>query len=446
VETQVEELAGDKVKLSVEVPTEHLQHAVEHAASDLAASLRIPGFRKGKVPMPVLFARVGKERVYTEAVESHIRGWFVNAASDARIRPVAQPDYEYEVPESLDGTFRFTATVAVQPKVEVADWATLEVGRPEPDVPREVVDAEVDALRSAVAELVPVEGRPAALGDVVVVDITSAAGETSGDTVVEVGGGRLVEEIEATLVGMSAGESKEVSYEIGEQGETRSATVTVKEVKEKVLPPLDDDLAKAASEFETLDELRSDIESRMRAQIEAEIDAQFRVAAVDALVEASDVMPAEGLIRSRATGLLGSLVRSLEGRGISLETYLAATGQTSQQVQERMVVQAAVSLARELALEAVADKLSIEVSDDELGDVLRDQGEPEATVDEVLASTMKDDLREDMRLRKALDRVAAEVKPIPVDLARAREKLWTPGKEKVAGDANIWTPGSKEPA
>jgi len=446
VETQVEELASDRVKLSVEVPTEHLKHAVEHAASDLAASLRIPGFRKGKVPMPVLLARVGKERIYAEAVESHIRGWFVNAASDARIRPIAQPEYEYDIPDSSDGSFSFTATVAVQPKIDVADWATLEVGRAEPEVPQEIVDAELDTLRSAVAELVPVEGRPAAAGDVVVVDIASATGETSGDTVVEVGAGRLVEEIEAALVGMSAGESREVSYEIGDDGETRTATVTLKEVKEKVLPPLDDDLARAASEFDTLDELRSDIEARVRAQIEAEIDAQFRVAAVDALVEASGVVPAQELIRSRATGLLGSLVRSLESRGISIETYLATTGQTAQQVQERLVVQAAVSLARELALEAVADKLGIEVSDDEIGDVLREQGELDSTVDEVMASTMKDDLREDMRLRKALDRVAAEVKPIPVDLARAREKLWTPEKEKVAGDTNIWTPGSKEPA
>src|SRR3989442_14121420 len=127
VQTQVEELPENKVRLSVEVPSADVQHAVEHAAGDLAASMKIPGFRKGKVPMPVLLARVGKERVYSEAVESHIGGWFRNAATEARIRPVSRPEYEYDLPDSADASFSFTATVAVQPKVEVADWTKLEV-------------------------------------------------------------------------------------------------------------------------------------------------------------------------------------------------------------------------------------------------------------------------------------------------------------------------------
>src|SRR5712691_3378674 len=137
VQTQVEELPENKVRLSVEVPSADVQHAVEHAAGDLAASMKIPGFRKGNVPMPVLLARVGKERLYAEAVESHIGGWFRNAAVDSRIRPVANPEYEYDLPESPDSSFSFRATVAVQPKIEVADWTKLEVGSPEPEVPEE---------------------------------------------------------------------------------------------------------------------------------------------------------------------------------------------------------------------------------------------------------------------------------------------------------------------
>ena len=99
VETQVEELADDRVRLRIEVPSAHVRHAVDHAASDLASAVKIPGFRKGKVPMPVLLARVGKERVYSEAVESHIGGWFRNAATEARIRPVSRPEYEYDLPD-----------------------------------------------------------------------------------------------------------------------------------------------------------------------------------------------------------------------------------------------------------------------------------------------------------------------------------------------------------
>src|SRR5215210_1196726 len=132
VQTQVEELGGDRVRLTVEVPSADVKHAVEHAASDLAGSVKIPGFRKGRVPLPVLVQRIGRERLYAEAVESHIGGWFWNAAAQTRIRPVEQPEG--------DAPWRFTATVAVQPKPDLPDWRTLEVAAPDPDVPAELVD------------------------------------------------------------------------------------------------------------------------------------------------------------------------------------------------------------------------------------------------------------------------------------------------------------------
>src|SRR3989442_8710952 len=109
VEAQVDDIPENRVRLTVEVPSHDVKHAVDHAAWDLAGTMRIPGFRKGKVPLPVLFARVGKERVYAEAVESHIGSWFRNAANTSRIRPVSRPEYEYDVPTSADQTFRFQA-------------------------------------------------------------------------------------------------------------------------------------------------------------------------------------------------------------------------------------------------------------------------------------------------------------------------------------------------
>src|SRR2546423_15564921 len=138
--TQVEELSDNHVRLTVEVPQADLQHAVEHATSDLARAVKVPGFRKGKVPTQVLEARVGRERIFSEAVESHIGGWFLNAAAASRIRPVAAPEYDYDLPEPDDQEFSFTATVSVQPKPEPADWTKPEVGYPEPEVPQEGVD------------------------------------------------------------------------------------------------------------------------------------------------------------------------------------------------------------------------------------------------------------------------------------------------------------------
>ena len=150
-------------------------------------------------------------------------------------------------------------------------------------MPEELVDQELEALRESVAELVPAEDRPAQEGDTLVVDLVSPDGEAQRDYVVELGAGRLVEEVEEALVGASPGETKSVAYELADES-TASVEVTVKEIKEKVLPELDDELARSASEFDTLAELRADIEERLREQIEAEIENAFRANAVDALV------------------------------------------------------------------------------------------------------------------------------------------------------------------
>ncbi len=447
---RVEELPENKVRLTVDVPSHDVQHAVEHAASDLAASAKIPGFRRGKVPMQVLLSRIGRERLYSEAVESHIEGWYRNAVAGTRIRPITRPEYEYDLPESADRDFSFTATVDVQPKVEVVDWTTLEVPVAEVEVPQELVEQQLEAYRFAVAELVPVEGRAAQDGDTLVVDLVAPDGQAQRDYVIELGLGRVVEELEEALLGMSPGEAKEVEYELTDGRKTK-VEVTVKELKEKVLPPVDDDLARAASEFDTLAELRADVEARLRDQIEEEVETQFRAAAADALVVESKIQPSAPLVQSRTAELLTGLVRSLERRGISPETYLAVSNQTPQQLEERLRAEAALSVARELALEAVADKAGIEVADDEIREFVREHAEGEGeeaeqVVDQVFASGRNELLREDLRMRKALDRVVADVKRIPLELARARDKLWTPEKEKGAEETRLWTPGSKEPA
>ena len=209
---QVEELGGNRVRLTVDVSPHELEHAVEHAASDLAGSIKIPGFRKGKVPRQVLLANVGKDRLWVEAVESHIGGWFWNAAAQSRLRPVATPEYDFELPQSETAPWSFSATVEVQPTPEIVDWTILEVPRAESVVPEELVQAELDALRASIAELVPVDDRPAAEGDTVVVDLSGADGTGQSDTVVELGSGRLVPEIESALVGASVGDTRSVRY------------------------------------------------------------------------------------------------------------------------------------------------------------------------------------------------------------------------------------------
>src|SRR5437868_6823316 len=357
--TQVEELPDNKVRLTVEVPPADLQHAVEHATSDLASSVKIPGFRKGKVPTAVLEARIGRERIFNEAVESHIGGWFLNAAASNRVRPIAKPEYAYAVPESEDDAFSFTATVSVQPKPEPADWTQLDVPYVEPEIPQEVVDQELEELRSSVAELTPVEDRPARTGDVAVIDAFDESGDGQRDLVVELGTGRLLEE---------------------------------------------------------------------------EAETAYRAAAVDLLVEASGVQAAGPLVESRTRELLNTFVRSLERRGISPDAYLQLSGQTGDQLVERLRAEAELSVARELILEAVADQLSLEVSDEEIEELIRDQAEAhgddaDEAIRQVFEGGAHETLRADLRLRKALDQVAGDAKRVPAEVARARESIWTPDEE-----------------
>jgi trigger factor len=447
VETQVEEVAENTVRLTVQVPSADVHHAVEHAASDLAGAAKIPGFRKGKVPMPVLVQRIGKERIFQEAIDSHIGGWFWNAATRQRLRPVEQPQYDFELPSSDDEDWKFSATVAVQEKPKLADWKTLEVPYREPEAPAELVEQELHVLQETVAELSPVDGRPVQPGDAAVVDLVVAdGGERREDYVIEVGRGTVVEEIESGLVGLTAGDSKSIEFELAD-GNTQSLDIAVKEIYERVLPPLDDDLARAATEFETLDDLREDIESRLRDQIAAELDAAFRAGAVDMLAQASGVEARGPIVEARARELLNGLISQVERRGIDFDTYLAMTGTNANELVAHLYSEAARSVARELVLEALADELGITVSDETVEALVREQAEAagedaEALLDALRAGGRFEQLRDDLRLRDAADRLAQEVQRVEPEVAAAREAIWTPDKEKPETEKKLWTPGS----
>jgi trigger factor len=448
VRTSLEEIADNRVRLRVEVPREDVKHAVEHAASDLAAGAKIPGFRKGRVPMPVLVSRVGRERIFSEAVESHIGGWFWTAAAREGLRPVAQPDFDFELPTTDKEGWSFTATVDVQPKPELPDWTQLEVPRAEVSVPEELIQAELDAVRATVADLAPVEHRSAQPGDVAIVDLIDGSGEAQRDYVVEIGSGRLVEEIEHALVGMRVGQSQSVEFELVDDSK-RSAEVTLKELLERVLPPLDDDVVRSATELDSVEELHADAEGRLRAQLDDEAQSAFRAAAIDRLVDATDVTPRGPIVESRTRELLNALVRSVESRGVNFDSYLSLTGQQPQDLVARLQAEAQRSVAREIVLEALAQELGIDVTDEEITELVAEQAEaagedPGPILEELFRHGGDRRLREDLRLRKALDRLAAEVKPISAELAEAREAIWTPGQEKPREETKLWTPGSKE--
>jgi trigger factor len=441
----VEELPNNKVRLRVDVPREDVHHAVEHAASDLAASVKIPGFRKGKVPMPVLVNRIGRERLYTEAIESHIGSWFWNAAARSGIRPADRPELDYNLPVSDREDWSFTATVPVLPKPDIPDWTQLEVPEQDVEVPEDLVAAELDVLRGTVATFSPAD-RPAQAGDTLVVDLVRHDGQSQRDYVVEVGSGRLVPELEEQLVGMSAGETREVRFELPDE-KLSVVTVTVKDVQEKVLPPLDDDFARAASEFETVEELRTEIETRLRSQIQAQVEEAFRRAALDALVETTNVDPEGPLVDARTRTLVREMDEMMRRQGASLDTYLQVTGGSAEELVARLHAEAKRSVAGELVLDAVADELGIEVTDQEVDEEIeRRFEEPALVIEQLRAGGAYERERESIRMARALDRVASDVKRIPIEQAHARDAIWTPDKEKPKTETKLWTPGSKERA
>jgi trigger factor len=441
----VEELPDNKVRITVDVPGEDVHHAVEHAASDLAQTVKIAGFRKGKVPMPVLVSRIGRERLYTEAIESHIGGWFWNAAVRTGIRPADRPELDYELPSSDSEDWRFTATVPVLPKPALPDWTQLEVPAPDPAVPNELVEAELDVLRGTVGELAPAD-RPAQAGDTIVVDLVREDGQAERDYVVELGSGRLLPELEGQLIDMSAGESRELRFESGDENLT-VVTATVKDVQEKVLPPLDDELARTASEFDTLDELRTEIEERLRRQVEEQVNEAFRRAVLDTIVDATNIDPAGPIVDARTRTLVREMDEMMRRRGASLDTYLQVTGGSAEDLVARLHDEAKRSVAGELVLDAAADELGIEISDEQVEQAVKDRfAEPEKVIEQLRAGGAFEQERESLRMQAALDRIAAEVKRIPLEQAEAREAIWTPDKEKPKTETKLWTPGSKERA
>jgi trigger factor len=441
----VEELPDNKVRITVDVPGEDVHHAVEHAASDLAQTVKIAGFRKGKVPMPVLVSRIGRERLYTEAIESHIGGWFWNAAARTGIRPADRPELDYELPSSDSEDWRFTATVPVLPKPALPDWTQLEVPAPDPAVPNELVDAELDVLRGTVGELTPAD-RPAQTGDTIVVDLVREDGQAERDYVVELGSGRLLPELEGQLIDMSAGESRELRFESGDENLT-VVTATVKDVQEKVLPPLDDELARTASEFDTLDELRTEIEERLRRQVEEQVNEAFRRAVLDTIVDTTNIDPAGPIVDARTRTLVREMDEMMRRRGASLDTYLQVTGGSAEDLVARLHDEAKRSVAGELVLDAAADELGIEISDEQVEQAVKDRfAEPEKVIEQLRAGGAFEQERESLRMQAALDRIAAEVKRIPLEQAEAREAIWTPDKEKPKTETKLWTPGSKERA
>jgi trigger factor len=458
VQTTVSELPGSRVRVDVEVPAAEVKRGIGRATRALAREMRLPGFRKGKAPPSLVVQRLGFGAVFEEALRESLPEWYERALLAAEIAPIGDPSIEIvSAPQDEDEPLGFQFEIGVRPKAKLGEYKGLEVGRAEPEPPQEIVDREIERIRESFARLEPVD-RAATAGDVLLIDFEGFVddkafeGGAASDYLLELGGNQLIEGFEEQLIGVEGGETRKVEVRFPEDyqaeqlaGKDAVFTVEVKEVREKVLPELDDDFAGEASEFDTLEELRSDIRERVAKAMDERSEQDFRIAAIDAAADAATVELPDDLVTARAGERWERIERQLAARGMSADTYLQMQGTTREQVLEESRPDAERELRREAVLAAIADEEGIEASEEELLEALERPAEHERTTAEKLLSRLRESgrdamVREDIRFRKAIDLVAAAAKPIPLEQAEAREKIWTPEKEqKAAGE--LWTPG-----
>jgi trigger factor len=460
VKATVTELPESRVRVDAEVASAEVERSLDRAARQLGRDLRIPGFRKGKVPTPVVIQRIGRDAVLDEAVRGFLPQWYVDAVDAAGIAPVGEPSLDVGDLPARGEPLTFSIEVGVRPKAQLGEYKDLEVGKAEPDADEAAVEREVDALRDRLARLEVVE-RPAAEGDFLTVDYVGTiddeafAGGEGRDQMIELGSGRLIPGFEDQLKDASAGDDVTVKVTFPEDygaehlaGKDAEFAVNVKEVKAKQLPDVDDELAEEAG-FDTLDELREDIATRLRDTQERQIDAEFRETALDAAVAAATVDVPDALVEARAGELWDRMLHSLSHQGITKDAYLRIAGRTEEDLLAEARPDAEQQLRREAVVAAIIEAEGLDASDEELLEALaptaqREGVTPKKLFDRLRSSGRLDDLREEVLARKAIDVVADSAKAIPVEQAKAREKLWTPEKGKEGDDkpSELWTPGS----
>jgi trigger factor len=473
VTTTVTELPESRVRVQAEVPADEVERQLQQAARKLGSQLRIPGFRKGKVPPPVVIRRLGRDYVLDEALRTALGTWYVDAIDGSGIVPIGEPDLDVGDLPAEGEPLQFSIEIGVRPDAQLGEYKGLEVGRREAEVEDAKIDETIEALRDRMATLDTVD-RPAEKGDHIVADYVGKLdgepfeGGSARDQLIELGSGSLIPGFEEQLEGISAGEERTITVTFPEQyaeelaGREATFDVTAHEVKAKNLPELDDDFASEASEFDTLDELREDVAAKMREAEENTIEREFEEAVLQAAADNATVEVPEALVHARAHEMVEQSFSALARQGISREMYLQIAGKSEHELAEEAEPEAAQALRREAVLAAIVAAENVEPSDEDLIEALRpaaerDGSDPAEVVETLRRNNRLDQLRDDVAARQALERLVEAAKPISVSAAEAREALWTPDKGdpaeagsagtsdtegSQAGSGKLWTPGS----
>ncbi len=422
--TTSERVDKDRVKLRVEVPEDALRPAVEAAYRRWAREVRVPGFRKGKVPRQLIDARVGADVVREQAVRDALPDLYRDALRAEDLEAIAPPEIEV-VDFEAGAPLVFEATVDVRPDIVLPDFDAIAVEAPSSEVTEDNVNEQLDRLRDRFAELETV-GRPARRGDFALIDLKGYRHDqpvedaSAPDLLYELGSRsgppKLDDELEGSRPGAILRFNDEVALSNGGQGdiEELSFTVLVKEVKSKKLPPLDDDFAKTAGEFESLDALKDDLRARLvdvRRQIAQE---ELRALVLERMVDATQLDAPDKLVETEFDHQLQHLQEDLQRAGLTLEDYARETQATELEIRRDVRARAVRSIKAELVLEEIARREDIGVDEEEIGREIaiaaaRAQRDPKEIAKQLVESGRVSAVAADIMRRKALDHVVENV-------------------------------------
>ena len=443
MKTKVSPTAENEVELSVEVPAEAVKKAYDRAVAKVRGEMQLPGFRKGRVPVDLVIQNVGEEFIRTEALEDAIPEWGDEALRESGLYEDAVGTSDLQV-GPLDESADYTFTIKVQtlPTPTLGEYKDLEVPKREVEVTDDQVSAQLAMLQERLASLQPIEDRAVQTGDFVLMDLEGLQngepieGASAKDQMYEVGRGNLIPGFEEEIVGVKGGEEKSFDIVFPEDyhaehlaGQPATFTVAVKEIKEKIVPELDDAFAADVSEFETMDELRTDVRDRLRAAAEAGAQREFRNLAVEKAVEHATIGVPSTMIDREAHRLFHQLEERVGEQGLTMDVYLGVLEKTPEDIEEEMRPQAEFIIKRQLVLEAIAEAEKLEVTDDDIAEVVKHDAEALGRdhlqlLADLEKSGRREALRDEMLVAKAADFVAENAVAVPMtdeEIAAAEE-------------------------
>lgn len=423
---QVEKLEKNMAKLTVEVSAEDFKAAIKKAYNKTKNRFAIPGFRKGKASQAVIEKMYGEAVFYEDAADEAINSTYAEAMKESGLDIVSRPEITVEQ-IGKDQAFIYSALVAVKPEVTLGEYKGVEVEKADAAVTAEDVEAELKRVQEQNARLLTVEDRPVADGDQTVIDFEGFVdgkgfeGGKAEDYPLTIGSHSFIDTFEEQLIGKNIGEECEVNvtfpteYHAAElAGKPAMFKVTVKEIKVKELPALDDEFASEVSEFDTLDEYKQDIEKKLQERKEKAAASQNEDRVVAKVVENASMEIPEKMIDAQVDNMLRETAQRMQSQGLSMDLYMKYTGMTMEQMREQMKPQALKRIQTRLVLEEVVKAENLQVSDERLDEEIAKMAAAYQMEADKLKGYMsdrdKDQMKEDIAVQEAVDFLVAEAK------------------------------------